>query len=72
LLNQAFVTKIKWKIKGLPLQTKVKYGLYLFFAATPFKQIKAPGRYAHLHNIKRKFCNAEKSQRYLTEGSCGA
>ena len=41
-------------------------------AAMPFKRVKAPGRYAHLYNPKRKFCNAEKSQRYLTEGSRGA
>jgi len=38
-LNQAFVTKIKWKIKGLPLQTKVKYGVYLF-SPPPFTTIR--------------------------------
>jgi len=61
-LNEAIVT----------LQTEVKYGVYLSLAAMPFKRIRAPGSYAHLHNLKRKFCNAVKSQRYLTEGSCGA
>jgi hypothetical protein len=38
-LNQAFVTKIKWKITGLPLQTKVKYGTYLS-SSPPFTTIR--------------------------------